>query len=154
MATIDVHLTAGCYISSIETASPGGLVLWHACGGLRGAGSSVLGRTLMLPFFATIGAAAGSLDALSQLGPMFCFIVVQLTVHVAVTIAGGRLLRLPMDAVLIASNANIGGPATAAATASSRSWPHMVQPAVLLGSLGYAVGTAIGCAVGKALTLF
>ena len=51
--------------------------------------------------------------------------------------------------VLTASNANIGGPATAAAMAASRGWPSMVRPAMLTGSLGYAVGTAIGCGVSQ-----
>ncbi len=51
--------------------------------------------------------------------------------------------------VLTASNANVGGPATAAAMAASRGWPHMVRPAMLTGSLGYAVGTGIGCAVSQ-----
>ena len=70
------------------------------------------------------------------------------SIHLAVCLAGGRLLRLPMQAVLIASNANVGGPATAAAMASSKGWQHMIQPAMLTGSLGYAVATAIGTAMG------
>jgi len=115
------------------------------------AGSSRLGSYLMLPFFATIGAAAGSLSALPALGWTFAFIAVQLSVHVAVSLLGGALLRLAPEAVLTGSNANVGGPATAAATASARGWHHMVQPAVLTGSLGYAVGTAVGCAIGAAL---
>ena len=70
-------------------------------------------------------------------------------VHLAVVLVVGRsLLRLPMQAVLIASNANVGGPATAAAMASGKGWPHMVQPAVLSGSLGYAAATAVGTAMG------
>ena len=54
-----------------------------------------------------------------------------------------------VQVVLTASNANVGGPATAAAMAASRGWPQMVRPAMLTGSLGYAVGTAIGCAVSQ-----
>jgi uncharacterized membrane protein len=95
-----------------------------------------MGTALLLPFFATIGAAAGSLDALSDVGWLFCLIAVQLITHLVVIICGGRLLQLPMDAVLTASNANVGGPATAAATAAVRNWPHLVQPGVLTGTLG------------------
>lgn len=54
----------------------------------------------MLPFFVTIGAAAGSLSELPALGWTFVLIGVQLSVHVAVTFAGGALLRLPPEAVL------------------------------------------------------
>lgn len=70
------------------------------------------------------------------------------SIHMAICIAGGRLLRLPMQAILIASNANVGGPATAAAMASAKGWPHMVQPAMLTGALGYAVATGLGIALG------
>lgn len=72
----------------------------------------------------------------------------QCSIHLAVCLAGGRLLNLPPAAVLIASNANVGGPATAAAMASSKGWHHLIQPAMLTGSLGYALATAIGCWMG------
>ncbi len=73
----------------------------------------------MLPFFATIGAAAGSLSALPALGWTFAFIGVQLSVHVAVSIAGGVLLRLPIEAVL-----TCGITATAPHTAMLAYKPH------------------------------
>jgi len=158
-------------------------------------GAEALGGSLMMLFFATIGAAAGSLQALRGCGWLVLFILLQLrwdenaarssavlpdadlprtiltcpigssnpclepvwppclphpcSIHLAVCLAGGRLLRLPMQSVLIASNANVGGPATAAAMASSKGWPHMVQPAMLTGCLGYAIATALGCAMGQ-----
>lgn len=113
-------------------------------------GSEALGGALMLLFFATIGAGAGSLSALWSTGWLTAFIAIQLSVHLAVIVFGGYVVAgLPMQVVLTASNANVGGPATAAAMAASRGWPHMVRPAMLTGSLGYAVGTAIGCAVSQ-----
>lgn len=113
-------------------------------------GAEALGGAMMLLFFATIGAGAGSLTALRSTGWLTAFIAIQLGVHMAVILLGGYVLAgLPMQVVLTASNANIGGPATAAAMAASRGWPHMVRPAMLTGSLGYAVGTAIGCAVSQ-----
>lgn len=113
-------------------------------------GSEALGGALMLLFFATIGAGAGSLSALWSTGWLTAFIAIQLSVHLAVIIFGGYVVAgLPMQVVLTASNANVGGPATAAAMAASRGWPHMVRPAMLTGSLGYAVGTGIGCAVSQ-----
>ncbi|KAL3135658.1 hypothetical protein ABBQ38_006137 [Trebouxia sp. C0009 RCD-2024] len=113
-------------------------------------GAETLGGAAMLLFFATIGAGVGSLTALRSTGWLTAFIAIQLGVHMAVIILGGfGLARLPMQVVLTASNANIGGPATAAAMAAARGWPHMVRPAMLTGSFGYAVGTAIGCAVSQ-----
>jgi uncharacterized membrane protein len=70
------------------------------------------------------------------------------SIHLAICLAGGKLLRLPMQSVLIASNANVGGSATAAAMASAKGWTHLVQPAVLTGALGYAIATSIGLAMG------
>ncbi|KAA6425464.1 MAG: hypothetical protein FRX49_04362 [Trebouxia sp. A1-2] len=113
-------------------------------------GSEALGGALMLFFFATIGAGAGSLSALWSTGWLTAFIAIQLSVHLAVIVFGGYVVAgLPMQVVLTASNANVGGPATAAAMAASRGWPHMVRPAMLTGSLGYAVGNGIGCAVSQ-----
>ncbi|KAL4457787.1 hypothetical protein ABPG75_012652 [Micractinium tetrahymenae] len=125
-----------------------------ALGGGRSAGASpfrgaeCLGGAAMMLFFATIGASAGSLQVLGGCGWLLVFIMLQLSIHLAICLAGGRLLHLPMQAILIASNANVGGPATAAAMASAKGWAHMVQPAMLTGALGYAVATGIGIAVG------
>ena len=107
------------------------------------AGSSDLARFLMMLFFTSIGASSGGgLHASSA--PLATFVTLQLAVHVAVVLAGGYVLRLPMDVVIIASNANVGGPATAAAMAAARGWNHLVQPAMILGALGYCIGTGLG----------
>lgn len=50
--------------------------------------------------------------------------------------------------LVIASNANMGGPTTTAAMAVARKWHVLVIPAILCGTLGYAVATFIGVAVG------
>jgi len=42
----------------------------------------------------------------------------------------------------------MGGPTTAAAMAVARRWKTLVIPAILCGTLGYAVATFIGVAVG------
>lgn len=54
----------------------------------------------MLPFFVSIGAAAGSLSTVLALGWTFAFIAVQLTVHVAFSVTAGRFLDIPLDAIL------------------------------------------------------
>lgn len=115
------------------------------------AGAEALAGALMLPFFATIGAAAGAMESLPQAPAVFLLIGCQLGVHVAVVLGAGRLFKLPMQVLLIASNANVGGPGTAAAMAGARNWPGMVVPAMLTGSLGYAIGTGIGIWMGGVL---
>lgn len=58
------------------------------------------------------------------------------------------LVSLDLAEIVIASNANMGGPTTAAAMAVARRWQTLVIPAILCGTPGYAVATFIGVAVG------
>ncbi|GIM01875.1 hypothetical protein Vretimale_6666 [Volvox reticuliferus] len=116
------------------------------------AGASQVGTTLMMLFFAVIGASAGAPSSLAGCGVLVPFLVLMVGVHWAVVAAVGRgMLRLPTDALLLGSNANIGGSATAAAMAAAKGWQHLVQPAMMAGSLGYAAGTAAGLLVARIL---
>eukprot|EP00965_Chrysotila_dentata_P223940 6193887-Pleurochrysis_carterae.AAC.6 len=87
--------------------------------------------------------------------PVFAFLLVLYAVHVAILLGVPALMRavLPRDAVdsllpraalLTASNACIGGPATASALAVGNGWPSLVVPSVLVGNLGYAIATFLG----------
>ena len=116
------------------------------------AGSDAVGGALMLVFFAALGASADPAVAVRAGGPALAFIAIQLATHLAfVLVVGKGAMKLPAWAVLTASNACVGGPATAAAMASARGWAAAVQPAIVVGTVGYAVGTPIGCLVGNAL---
>lgn len=111
-------------------------------------GSETMSGGLMLLFFSTVGASAGFQEALTAGGQILLFGIILLGTHLAIILGLGRLAKLPMKSVLVASNANVGGPATAAAMAGARNWPQMVRPALLTGTLGYTVGTVFGCLVG------
>ena len=114
------------------------------------AGAGAVGGALMLTFFATLGACADPFAALTTGAPTFAFIAAQLATHFCVVaVVARRLMRLPAWAALTASNACVGGPATAAAMASARGWGGAVQPAIVAGTLGYVVGTPVGCVVGN-----
>ena len=52
-----------------------------------------------------------------------------------------------VDEALVASNACVGGPATAAAFAISSRREDLVVPAVVWGTVGYAFGTGLGMAL-------
>ena len=54
-------------------------------------------------------------------------------------LVGGR--RFTRAELLVASNANIGGPATACALCDARGWAELTTPALLVGNLGYALAT-------------
>jgi len=112
---------------------------------LRGAQS--LGMFSVYLFLAVIGAFC-DLQALRGLGSLgltilgFAFIGV--LVHGIFTIAGARLLKLDVDMAAMVSQANVGGGTSALALARSRNRNDLVLPAVLLGSLGNALGTFLG----------
>ncbi len=85
-------------------------------------GAEELGTLLMQVFFATIGASA-NISVVLRVGPMlFVFAGLILLTHLVFILAAGKLLRLDLAEVVIASNANMGGPTTAAAMAVARRW--------------------------------
>lgn len=114
-------------------------------------GADELGVVLMQVFFVTIGAGA-HVGTVVRVGlRLFLFAALLLAVHLVVLLLLGRLVRADLAELVVASNTNIGGPATAAAMAAARGWRGLVIPAVLCGTLGYAVGTFLGVALGTAL---
>ncbi len=106
-----------------------------------------IGTLLMQIFFAVIGASANIWQVIQVSPLLFVFAALILTVHLFVLLLGGKLLGIDLAELLIASNANIGGPTTAAAMASSKQWDKLVTPAILCGTLGYAIATFIGVAL-------
>ena len=114
----------------------------------RLAGAQDVGVVLMQVFFAAIGATAHIATVL-RVGPdLFVFAGIILVVHLLVILTLGWLLRLPLSDVLVASNANVGGPTTAAAMAAACRWPRLVVPAIVCGTVGYATATFLGFALG------
>ncbi|CAM9241484.1 unnamed protein product [Choristocarpus tenellus] len=110
-----------------------------------------MGRVLLFLFFSSVGATSGLVVETMRSGTaavLFGFGVVLYLVHLGVVIGGGRVLGLSLKEVLVASNASIGNPATASAFAGSKGWRSLVTPALLVGTLGNAVGTFVGLWVG------
>ncbi len=116
-------------------------------GGLAGADG--LGTALMYVFFVALGASASVERVLGEGVRLFAFAGIVLTVHLAVLLAAGKLLRLDLREIVIASNANVGGPATAVALAVARRWNGLIVPSILTGTLGYAAATFVGSALGS-----
>ncbi len=107
-------------------------------------GADQIGTFLMQIFFAAIGASANILVVL-KVGPiLFLFAGLILFVHLIFILIFGRFFNLDLAEIVIASNANMGGPTTAAAMAVGRRWKSLVIPAILCGTLGYAIATFIG----------
>lgn len=108
-----------------------------------------MGTLVLYLFFASAGWTGGGVSSsLMAGGPvLLSFLLILYTVHLSIIAAVGELMRrsrffrLPL--LLVASNANIGGPATASALAKGNGWPSLVTPALLVGNLGYVVATPV-----------
>lgn len=66
----------------------------------------------------------------------------------------GKIFKFNLEEILIASNANIGGPTTAAAMAIAKGWTSLVLPSILAGTLGYVIGNYFGIFIGNLLSIF
>ncbi len=60
-------------------------------------------------------------------------------------------MKFDLEDCILASNANIGGPMTAAGMAISQGWSKLVGPIMLVGTFGYVIGTYLGVMVGTIL---
>ena len=113
--------------------------------------SELLGKTLLMLFFGSIGNSAGTLASLvgnRDILLILKFGAILYAGHLAFILTIGRLLRLPLPDLLLASNANIGNGATASALAASKGWTDKVKPALLVGTLGNIIGTIVGLWLG------
>lgn len=105
------------------------------------------GNVLMFIFLASVGAGA-DIWKLIEIGPvLFLFASVIIIVHLVILFGVGKLLKLDLAELAMASAVCIGGPASAPALASAKGWRDLLIPGLLLGSLGYAGGSFIGVSV-------
>ncbi|MBN8193432.1 DUF819 domain-containing protein [Bacillus sp. NTK074B] len=111
-------------------------------------GSQEIGTFLIYLFFVVIGIPA-SIPMIVENAPLllvFVFIIV--LVNMAVSLTAGKLLNYDLEEILLASNANVGGPTTAAAMAIAKGWKDLIGPILVVGTLGYIIGNYIGTTLG------
>lgn len=61
----------------------------------------------------------------------------------------GKLFQIDRKLILLASNANIGGPTTACGMATAKGWTTLVVPGILVGIFGISIATFLGIGFGK-----
>lgn len=115
-------------------------------------GSEEIGIFFMYLFFAVVGATA-RFDIIIEKGLiLFVYASGTIIIHLLILFTGGKLLKIPLPELLIASNANIGGPTTACGMAMAKKWNSLVVPAVLVGLAGYITATFIATIVVKLMS--
>lgn len=105
------------------------------------------GNVMMFIFLASLGAGADIWELIEIAPVLFLFASVIITVHLVLLFGIGKMLKLDLAELAMASAVCIGGPASAPALASAKGWRDLLIPGLLLGSLGYAVGSFIGVSV-------
>ncbi len=110
-----------------------------------------IGTFLMYIFFVVIGVPA-SIPLILQKSPLLLvYCVVMVVVNMLVTFIGAKIFKFDLEEAILASNANIGGPTTAAAMAISKGWNKLVGPILIVGTLGYIIGNYFGILIGNIL---
>ena len=113
------------------------------------AGGPMWGNYILQVFLASIGAQS-IISEIVRVGPaILYFTLIVVGVHGLLTFGVGRLVRLDLPTLVVASQANIGGPASAMALATARGYGDKLLPGIAIGVLGYAVGNYAGFGVAR-----
>lgn len=108
------------------------------------AAAEMVGVVFMYLFFSVVGAGADFAAMFGGAGQIVLYAGLIVAVHFLVLLLAGRMFRFGFAEAIIASNACISGPGTAAAFATGKYWRDLVTPGVLCGVLGYAIGNFVG----------
>ncbi len=112
-------------------------------------GSAMWGNYLLHLFLAANGAQS-VIANIFRIGPaVFYFAAATVAVHGIVIFGIGRLLRIDAPTLAVASQANVGGPASAMALAGTRGYTELLLPGIAVGLAGYAIGNYTGFMVGN-----
>lgn len=111
-------------------------------------GSQEIGTFLIHLFFVVIGIPA-SIPLIVQNAPLLLiFVAIIVLINMLISLTAGKLLKFNLEEILVVSNANIGGPTTAAAMAIAKGWTKLIGPILVVGTIGYIIGNYIGTTLG------
>lgn len=134
-------------IPSILTLSTIGILLAQTKFVANLKGSHNLGLYLVFIFLAVIGAYC-ELSAVAELKDvgitLLLFAGLAVLLHGVIVILLGGLIYRDWEMIAIVSQANVGGGTTAIALAESFNRKELILPAILVGTLGTALGTYLG----------
>lgn len=110
-------------------------------------GMDEFGSWMLMLFLFCIGLPADLWLVLTSAPQMFVFCAIIAVFNVGFALVAGKFLKVNLEELLLAMNATLGGPPTAAAMAVSAGWNRLVLPGLLIGLYGYITGTPLGIMV-------
>ena len=116
-------------------------------------GSQEIGTFCIYMFLFVIGVPANIYIVITKSPLLLVFTVIVVLTNMVFCFGAAKLLKYNLEDAIIASNANIGGPTTAAGMAISQGWVDLVGPAMLIGTFGYVIGNYLGTIVAVSLGL-
>lgn len=114
-------------------------------------GSQEIGTYLIYLFLFVIGVPANIYTVVTEAPLLLVLTFIMVVVNMLFCFGAAKIFKFNLEDAIIASNANIGGPTTAAGMAISQGWSALVGPAMLCGVLGYVIGNYAGTIVGIVL---
>ena len=111
-------------------------------------GSQEIGTYLIYLFLFVIGVPANIMTVLTKSPLLLVLTTIMVLTNMLFCFLAAKIFKATLEDSIIASNANIGGPTTAAGMAISQGWTRLVGPAMLVGVLGYVIGNYAGTMVG------
>ena len=116
-------------------------------------GAQEIGTFFIYIFFVVIGVPASIHLILEKSPLLLLYCAIMVFVNLLFTLVFGKIFKFNLEEIILASNANIGGPTTAAAMAIAKGWTSLVLPIILVGTLGYIIGNYVGLFMGNFLML-
>lgn len=116
-------------------------------------GAQEIGTFLIYIFLVVIGVPASLQLILTRSPILLVFTAIIVLVNMLITLGLGKLFKFSLEEILLASNANIGGPTTAVAMAIAKGWNKLIGPIMLAGVMGYIIGNYFGIFMGNFLQL-
>lgn len=114
-------------------------------------GAQEIGMFLMIIFMVVIGTPASITAIISTAPLLLVFCAIMVAMNMLVIFIGAKIFKFTLEETIIASNANIGGPATAPAMAMAKGWTSLIGPSILVAVSGYVIGNYFGIIVGNIL---
>ncbi len=109
-------------------------------------GAMELGNISFYIFFAAVGAMMNFYKAVILSPILFVYVIIIIVFHMLVIYGVGRLFKIDIKILTMASAATKSGPPSVLALANIKGWKELALPGVAAGLLGYAVGNYAGFA--------